>query len=180
MALDASPSVQADAPLVTPLASLEAGWIDYNGHLNMAYYNVLFDRAVDHGFEWIGCGPAYRANRILSVYTAEIHVCYIRELHESDRVRTSFQLLDYDAKRLHVFQEMRHESGWLAATSEVLCLHVDMTGPKAAPFPPDIAKRIAALKAAHRHLPHPDRAGRRIAIGSQRSAGAASHRPQDG
>ena len=44
------------APFVSSPMRVEAGWIDYNGHLNMAYYNVLFDRAVDEAYELLGCG----------------------------------------------------------------------------------------------------------------------------
>ena len=47
------------APFVSSVMRVEPGWIDYNGHLNMAYYNVLFDRAVDEAFDLLGCGVAY-------------------------------------------------------------------------------------------------------------------------
>lgn len=153
-----------EAPAMAPLTALEPEWIDYNGHLNMAYYNVLFDRAADHAFDWLGCGAAYRAQRALSVYTAEIHVCYLREVAAGERVRATYRLLDHDAKRLHGFQELRHESGWIAATCEVLHLHVDTRGPKVAPFPPDIMSRVEAMAAAHDDLDRPERVGRRIAI----------------
>ena len=46
------------APFVSSVMRVEEAWIDYNGHLNMAYYNVLFDRAVDEAYELIagiGC-----------------------------------------------------------------------------------------------------------------------------
>lgn len=152
------------APFVSRIMEVEKDWIDYNGHLNMAYYNVLFDRGADDVFELMGMGPAYARERKLTVYTAEIHVCYVRELHLGDRVTCSFQLLDYDEKRIHGYQELRHVDGWLSATSEVLTLHVDMSGPKVAPFPHDIAERIGALHAAHAALPVPERAGRSIAI----------------
>ena len=47
------------APFVSSVMRVEPQWIDYNGHLNMAYYNVLFDRAVDEVFELLGCGVDY-------------------------------------------------------------------------------------------------------------------------
>jgi acyl-CoA thioester hydrolase len=73
-------------------------------------------------------------------------------------------LLDWDAKRLHAYQEIRHVDGWLAATSESMSLHVDMSGPKVASFPPDIAANLEAMHAAHAVLPRPERAGRSIGI----------------
>jgi acyl-CoA thioester hydrolase len=78
------------APFVSSVMRVEPGWIDYNGHLNMAYYNVLFDRAVDEVFELLGCGLAYVKERRHSCYTVEVHVRYLRELHAEDAVRVTF------------------------------------------------------------------------------------------
>lgn len=155
----------AQTPYKSSTFGIEKDWIDYNGHLNMAYYNVLFDRAVDEACETLGMGPDYAGTRRLTTYTAEIHLCYIRELHLGDRVYGTYHLLDHDEKRLHVFQELRHVDGWLAATCELMTLHIDMSGPKVAPFPADIRARIEAMAGDHADLPLPDRAGRRIAIG---------------
>ena len=150
------------APFVSSPMPVEAGWIDYNGHLNMAYYNVLFDRAVDEAYELIGCGLDYVERTKHSCYTAEVHVRYLRELHAGDRVRVTFQLLGYDTKRLHYFEQLFHaEEGWLSATSENMALHVDMAQQKTAPFP--IHGRIAAC-------PHARRARRVADPGSRRAA----------
>ena len=101
------------APFVSSLMHVEPGWIDYNGHLNMAYYNVLFDRAVDEAFGLLGIGPDYVKARRHSCFTAEIHVRYLRELHAGDPVRVTFQLLDYDAKRIHYFEQLFSRDRWL-------------------------------------------------------------------
>src|ERR1044072_9058105 len=127
------------APFVSSLMRVEKDWIDYNGHLNMAYYNVLFDRAVDEAFELIGCGLDYVKARRHSCFTAEIHVRYLRELSAGDPVRVTFQLLDYDSKRLHYFEQLFHaEEGWVSATSENMTLHVDMEAKKVARLPEDV------------------------------------------
>lgn len=152
------------APFVSRVMEVEKDWIDYNGHMNMAYYNVLFDRCSDEAFELMGMGPAYARTRKLTVYTAEVHVCYVRELHLGDRVTATFHLLDHDDKRLRHYQELFHVDGWLAATCEVLTLHIDMGGPKVAPFPPDVLAKVEALRTAHAALPMPERAGRSIGI----------------
>ncbi|TIX43611.1 MAG: thioesterase, partial [Mesorhizobium sp.] len=88
------------APFVSRAMDIEEAWIDYNGHLNMAYYNVLFDRCSDEAFEMMGMGPDYVKERRLTIYTAEVHVCYVQELHLDHKVTVSFQLLDHDEKRL--------------------------------------------------------------------------------
>lgn len=144
---------------------LQKDWIDFNGHLNMAYYTVLFDRAYEEVSERFGMGARYAADRRLTTYTAEIHLCYVRELHLEDKVRGTYQLLDHDEKRLHSYQELRHaEDGWLAATCETLTLHIDMSGPKVTPFPADVLGRIETMFAMHKSLPQPEQAGRSIAI----------------
>jgi acyl-CoA thioester hydrolase len=153
------------APFVSPVMKVEPEWIDYNGHLNMAYYNVLFDRAVDEAYELMGCGLAYLKDTRHSTFTAEAHIRYLRELHAGAAVRVTLQLIDFDAKRMHYFEQLFHaEEGWLSATSENMVLHVDMTAKKVAPFPDFIAARLAKMKAAHAHLPVPDGVGRRIAM----------------
>ena len=152
------------SPFVSRVIEVEKDWIDYNGHLNMAYYNVIFDRGGDDAAELVGLGAAYAHERRLTTYTAEVHVCYVRELHLGDKVTVTFQLLDHDEKRFHAYQEIRHEDGWLAATSESLTLHVDMAGPKVTPFPPDILANMQAMQSAHSALPRPERAGRSIGI----------------
>ncbi len=152
------------APFVSSMMEIEKGWIDYNGHLNMAYYNVLFDRCTDQAFALLGIGPDYVGKRRLTTYTAEVHVCYVRELHLGHEVNSTFHLLDHDEKRMHFFQELRHSDGWLAATSEVLTLHIDMDGPKVCSFPPDVKAQLERMQAAHAVLPRPERAGRSIGI----------------
>jgi acyl-CoA thioester hydrolase len=151
-------------PIISRQLEVESDWIDYNGHMNMAYYNVLFDRAADEVLAMLGMGPAYAVERKLTTYTAELHLCYVRELHLGDRVTSTFHLLDSDEKRLHAYQELHHVDGWLAATSETLSLHIDMSGPKVSPFPPDVMAKVDAMRASHADLPRPERAGRSIAI----------------
>jgi acyl-CoA thioester hydrolase len=115
---------------------IEPQWIDYNGHLNMAYYNVMFDRAIDQ--MWLNLG---------------------------DPVQISVFLIAADEKRLHTFEELRHATdGWLSATSENMTIHMDMTARKTAPFPPDIRARIQEVADAHAAIPRPEGLGRNVAM----------------
>ena len=140
-------------------------WIDINGHLNLAYYHVLFDRCGDVAADLMGCGADYVREAAHTIYTAEAHVCYLRELHEGTEVVASLRVLDHDAKRIHVWYELHHATeGWLAATSENLWLHIDMAGPKVVPFPADLRSKIAAMQAAGAGLGWPARAGRKIGL----------------
>ncbi len=156
------------APFVSSVMRVEPAWIDYNGHLNMAYYNVLFDRAVDEAYELLGIGAEYLSTKAHSTFTAEAHVRYLRELHEDDPVRVTFQLLDYDSKRIHYFEQLFHATeGWVSATSENMTLHVDMGTKKVAPFPAIVMRTLSRMKASHARLPRPEAAGRRIAMSAK-------------
>jgi acyl-CoA thioester hydrolase len=151
-------------PFVGSIKTVEDSWIDYNGHFNMAYYGVLFDRTCDEAFELVGLGPDYLKTGA-SFFTLEAHTTYIRELHANDRVKVTVQMLDHDAKRMHYIQEMFHaEEGWLSATMEAICMHVDIKAKKSAPFPQDIQSRIAAMQEAHSNLPVPPQVGHKIGI----------------
>ena len=156
---------QIAAPFLTTVMQIEPQWIDYNGHLNMAYYNVLFDRGIDQLWAELGIGPDYMKERNASTFSAEAHVRYIREVHLGDPVQVAVYMLAADEKRIHTFEELRHATeGWLSATSEGMALHVDMTQRKTAPFPPDIAARIRAVSQAHSTLARPDGVGRHITM----------------
>jgi acyl-CoA thioester hydrolase len=153
------------APFVSSVMRVEQSWIDYNGHLNMAYYNVLFDRCVDEAYELLGIGLDYLNTHKHSTFTAEAHVRYLREVRQGDSVRVTFQLLDYDSKRVHYFQQLFHATdGWVSATSENMTLHVNMTTKKVVPFPERVICTLSRMKAAHVRLPRPEAAGRRIAM----------------
>jgi len=157
-------------PMLCPPRNVERAWIDYNGHMNMAYYNLVFDQALDHVFDALGIGVAYVRDRQGSFFTVEIHVHYVQELSLDDPIRVQFQLLDWDEKRLHFYGEMYHgREGYLAATSEQLALHVDMNSRRAAPFPADITRNVEAMMSEHSRLPWPDRVGHVMGIAAEKS-----------
>jgi acyl-CoA thioester hydrolase len=153
------------APFPGTPQTVEDQWIDYNGHFNMAYYNVLFDRAADECFATVGLGPEYVKATKCSFFTMEAHVSYLRELHARDQVVISTQFLDFDSKRVHYVQHMRHATeDWIACITENIVTHVDLAAKKSSPFPEDVLKEIAALHDAHKTLPVPSQVGHKIGI----------------
>ena len=135
-------------------------WIDYNGHMNVAYYVLVFDRATDDFFDFMGLTAEYRAAANVSAFTVEMHVNYIREVKEGDEVFVTTQLLGYDEKRFHYFHRLYHaEQGYLAATSELLCLFVDMNMRRVTQMPPLIMDMLAEIKQSHAVLPLPEQVG---------------------
>ncbi|PBB86904.1 thioesterase family protein [Mesorhizobium sp. WSM3876] len=152
------------SPFISEPMEIQREWCGAAEQLANAYYNVVFDRGAEGAFESLGMGTGYTQRRGLSFYTAEAHVCFIRPLHAGDQVVVKFQILDFDEKRIRSYQEIHHLDGWLAATTEVMSLHVDLDGPRVVPFPDDVKERLDAMAAAHATLPLPERAGRHIEI----------------
>jgi len=158
-----------NGPFRSSIMQIEPQWIDYNGHLNLAYYHVMFDRGCDELWLELGLGPNYMKERNGSTFAAECHVRYLREIHLGDPVQVTTLLLATDDKRLHTFQELRHATeGWVSATAENMGLHIDMRTRKVAPFPSDIRERIAAVAKAHSAVPRPEGIGRSIAMPAKR------------
>lgn len=157
------------APFVSSTMPVQPQWIDFNGHLNMAYYVVFFDQAVDELYELLGLGPNYLKRHNHSTMVAEMHVRYLREVKESDPLRVRCQLLAYDAKRIHLFEELVHaDEGWVSATCETMTLHVNMATKKVAPWPDQIMAALARMTETHAGLPVPEAAGRRVAMPEKR------------
>jgi len=151
--------------LIAFRGKVEPAWIDYNGHMNVGYYVVAFDKGTDGLLDRLGLGEAYRRTTNHSIYVLEAHVTYERELKLDAPFTIETQLIDADEKRIHFFHRMHHAAeGFLAATNELLALHVDLAGPLATALPADALQRLAPLLAAHRRLPAPPQLGRRIAI----------------
>ena len=145
--------------------SVRPEWIDSNGHMNLAYYVVVFDLGTDRLYDVLGIGNAYREATGNSCFTAETHTLYEREVKVDEPLRVATTLLGADAKRLHYFHEMFHAvDGHRVAAQELLALHIDMRVRRVAPFPPD---RLAAIDAALRARgegPLPPGLGRQIAL----------------
>jgi acyl-CoA thioester hydrolase len=144
-------------------------WIDANGHMNLAYYVVLFDLATDAIYDAIGVGQAYRDTTGNSTFTAETHTLYEREVRVGERVRITSHVLGVDTKRLHYFHEMFHaEGGHRVAAQELMALHIDLRVRRTTAFPAALLARIDAVVRAGG--PTPEGVGRRIAMPAARGA----------
>ena len=140
-------------------------WIDHNGHMNLAYYTVLFDYATDLMFEELDLGLGYRRRTDHGTFVTETHNCYERELLVGEKVRIAIQILLADDKRLHLAHEMfRLDTGERAATQELMFLHVDLRARRVTPFPPELKARVHTAAAAHAILPRPAWVGRHVGV----------------
>ena len=158
------------APFCDFHGKVAESWLDFNGHMNVAYYTRAVDDATDLWWTRIGVGPEYVKTHGRSVFAVESHVVYKRELRLDDPIHVTVRLLGYDEKRIHLFFELyKSDPGYLSATQELMAVHVDMTKRAAVPFPEDVLGRLEKILEAHSKLPIPDAAGRRSALKGNRA-----------
>ncbi len=160
---------QERLPLVGSPCVIQPEWCDYNGHMNMAYYAVVFDRAVDAAFASLGLDGDWRRRSGCSFFSLSALYHYLREVKAGETVRMTFRVLDVDAKKVHFFQEMYRLSdegseAVRAATAEVLAVHIDMTTRRSAPMADAVRALFETERARWAHLPLPPEAGARVGI----------------
>lgn len=129
------------------LATVRPEWVDHYGHMNLAYYVVVFDLATDRLWPTIRLGAQFRA-RGLGTFAAETWIGYRREVVLDDPLDCDSRVLAYDSKRLiigHTMRQLRDDT--LAAETEVKLVCVDLATRRAANWPEDVLAAFAAARA---------------------------------
>jgi carnitine 3-dehydrogenase len=141
---------------------VEPSWIDYNGHMTEYRYLEVMADTTDAFLRAIGIiGPYIDAGR--SYYTVETHIRHLGEAHGGDRISITTRLLGHDAKRLHLFHELRRDADdGLIATGEHMLLHVARAGGRTAAAAPEILAALDQIAAAQRELAWPEGAGNHV------------------
>ena len=154
-------------------------WIDENQHLNMGFYVVVFDYAKDAWLDYIGLDARHKREREVTTFTLEAHVNYLRELGADAPLRFTTQLLGFDEKRIHYVHSMLHgEEGFVAATNELMSLHVGTATRRAAPMDPEIQATLAEILERHSRIDPPAQVGRSIGLAAKpRASRPGAQRP---
>lgn len=148
------------APYAAARDVVRPEWIDYNGHMNVGYYHVVFDIAAEPFFEFLGFTQAHRQRHGSTTFALEAHQNFLREVKAGDALRFEARLLDFDAKRVHYYQEMfQAAEGYLAASIETLSSNVSTATRRTAPMSDELLERLGRVKAAHAKLPRPWQVG---------------------
>ena len=145
--------------------NVRSEWIDVNNHMNVAYYVLAFDLAVDGLWEQFGITDEYMKSTHGSTFAVESHITWQRELLEGDPYVVTAQILGFDEKRIHQFQRIYHaETNELAATAEWMNLHVDLASRRVCPWPADILAQIGEFSKGQVDQVWPEQAGKRMKI----------------
>ena len=116
-------------------------YTDYNNHLNVAYYVLIFDLAADVMLDNFKMGGESAKRDQKTTFVAEMHTIYNQEVRLGEEVETHLTYVNHDKKRIHYRLSMFHkEKKYLAATNEVISLYVDLSKRKVIEFDPDRLK----------------------------------------
>ena len=110
-------------------------WTDYNEHMNMAYYVLIFDKAWEIILEKFKMGEHAAKTSKKSTMVVETHTTYNQEVKQGEEVDIILTYFDHDKKRLHFKLEMYEKTKkTLTATIEILSLYIDLNQRKVAEF----------------------------------------------
>ena len=110
-------------------------WTDYNNHMNLSYYILVFDMGAEIILSKFKMGEHSAKNTKKSTMVVETHTTYNNEVKEGDEVEINLSYFDHDKKRLHLKLEMYEKNkNILSATTEVIYLYVDLNIRKVAEF----------------------------------------------
>ncbi|WP_428036355.1 thioesterase family protein [Amphritea sp.] len=143
-------------------------WLDYNNHMNVAYYVLIFDLAGVELVSQLGLSEAETEKTGISWMVLENHITYNNEVVLDQPVEITCQLVDHDSKRLHLYFEMfalaDDGSQYLASTLEQMAMCVDLNSRSSCEFPASVTNQINAMARQQSDLPTPENIGRRIGI----------------
>ena len=101
-------------------------WIDWNGHMNVGFYVVAFDKATDTLCNQFGCSWEYTREKIGMTFVLEAHVTYDREVKEGDPLRiTSRSSTTTPSACTSSTPCITATEGYLAATNELMLMNID-------------------------------------------------------
>ena len=110
-------------------------WVDYNGHMNMAYYVLIFDQAWEVALEKFKMGESAAKSQQRSTMVVETNTKYINEVKENEEIDINLIYFDHDKKRLHLKMEMNEKkTNKLSASMEWISLYIDLGKRKVTEF----------------------------------------------
>ncbi len=153
-------------PFVMSEQTVMSDWIDYNGHMNVAYYTLAFDLSLDEFFENIlGLGPSYVSRSKSGPYSLQAQYHYLDELLESEKFYVKTYVRDANKKCIHIVMEMfNSKEDSLSAICEQVLLNVDLQTRKSVEYPNWAQKRIKEVLSAFEGINFPVQTGAPIGL----------------
>ena len=157
---------QYSTPIILPEQKVLKEWLDYNGHMNVAYYTLAFDKSLDIFLEdLLGIGETHAYENSQGPFVVQANFHYLNEMKYNDNFFVQASLIDYDLKKMHLCLEIISEKkNMIMAISEQLMLNVNLLKRKTEPYPDWAIKRLKLMKENHKNIKLPKNIGRKILI----------------
>ena len=129
-------------------------WIDYNGHMNVAYYTLAFDEAIDEFLQTeVGVGPSFIKKHKQGSYALQTQYRYLAELILHDAFLVTIFVADFTLKRMHLILKMTDPKGQIVfATCETIMVNVDLEKRKSCQYPSFVQTKLKELYSASENL----------------------------
>ncbi len=143
-------------PFKSKRRRVKKSWIDYNGHMNVAYYTFAFDEAIDEFLEKIvGVGPSFIRELKQGSYALQTQYRYLNELFVGDPFFIMIFVADFTRKQMHLMAQMISSANQeVCATCETVMVNVDLQKRRSCEYPQAALENISKLHAASQEFRH--------------------------
>ena len=141
-------------PFYSKVRKVRKTWIDYNGHMNVAYYTLVFDDAIDEFLEKVlGIGPSFIKEKKQGSYALQTQYRYLKELLLNNSFHVSIFVVDLKKKQMHLMAQMVAPSGQaIYASCETIMVNVDLIKRQSCDYPQFVFKKLSDLHKASEEL----------------------------
>ena len=155
-----------NSPVKLPAKKVLKSWIDYNGHMNVAFYTMAIDKSLDIFLEkTLGLGETHAKQNNQGPFVVQANFHYLNEMRYNDSFFVQASLIDFDSKKMHLCLEIvSKEKKMIMAVSEQLMLNVNLIKRKTENYPDWALERLTLMKDNHKTIKLPKNIGRKILI----------------
>ena len=155
-----------DTPIILPEKKVIKDWIDYNGHMNVAFYTLAFDKSLDVFLEDIlGIGETHALQNKQGPFVLQAHYHYLNEMSLDEKFNIRLLVVDCDEKRMHLCLDMfSQKKNKVVAVAEKVLINVNLNIRKIEYYPSWAYKKLIKLKDTHKNAQFPNVLGKQITL----------------
>ena len=153
-------------PIILPEQEVLNEWLDYNGHMNVAYYTLAFDKSLDIFLEdLLGIGESHAYENNQGPFVVQAHYHYLNEMRLNEKFHVRLFVVDCDKNKMHLCMEIYSlfQEKVIAVVEQVL-INVNLKLRKSEPYPPWAFEKLIKLKNTHKNVSLPSAFGKSIGL----------------
>ena len=153
-------------PIILPEQQVLEEWLDYNGHMNVAFYTLAFDKSLDIFLEdFLGIGETHAHENNQGPFVVQAHYHYLNEMKINEKFNVRLFVVDCDKNKMHLCLEIYSllQEKVISVVEQVL-INVNLKIRKSEPYPPWAFERLVKLKNTHKNASLPSAFGKSIGL----------------